>query len=429
MALAHGIRHCNLRDLSDVQQYSAFLTCFVRIDICSSPSSIAFSKIANIARTTSVQVSIHITIFQSSIWQPMQCTHLKARIRLAPSCHSLCHRWAQPSGNRPGWHSATSQSLRRAQRSRIEAEGSSPLQNRSQTKASIISILDSLGYLPAILPGDQPERAQLDALVATLEQQPAADKAVFCTGAGGIHSKSAERYGDDDASSGSESSDTSRLGSERGTSSSSSAGSDKDGVNPELLGAWNLMYANNGTVVTRTRPAQFLSSISQVPGFGLSEITQELALSPSGTLLSWPDVTHSLDLSRQFRPTAILHDSNGTIFPSVCCSSDCVQRQIMFPVGSNCKFFMCSGDLESRNWALLGLGPFGTWKISIEGDWLPTSDPMTVDVRTLRKQSVALPYPLHFPLLFACNARMGWISLSADAHLAIARALPVQTLC
>ncbi len=45
-------------------------------------------------------------------------------------------------------------------------------------------------------------------------------------------------------------------------------------VSPLLLGEWQLVYASNGTVVTRTAAAQLLLQAAQLPGVGLDDITQ-----------------------------------------------------------------------------------------------------------------------------------------------------------
>lgn len=48
------------------------------------------------------------------------------------------------------------------------------------------------------------------------------------------------------------------------------------GPRPELSGEWTLIYASNGTVVTRTPPAQLLSMLGNLGGIGIQEITQSL---------------------------------------------------------------------------------------------------------------------------------------------------------
>lgn len=43
-----------------------------------------------------------------------------------------------------------------------------------------------------------------------------------------------------------------------------------------------------------------------------------------------------------------------------------------------------AGELTASNWAILGLGPFGTWRIEINGIWLPTAEATTVDVSPVK---------------------------------------------
>ncbi|KXZ55858.1 hypothetical protein GPECTOR_2g1409 [Gonium pectorale] len=91
------------------------------------------------------------------------------------------------------------------------------------------------------------------------------------------------------------------------------------GVSPLLLGEWDLVYASNGTVVTRTAPAQLLLTASQLPGVGLDEITQVLSLSETGALVA-------------------------------------------------------------SNTAVFGFGPLGSWRIGIEGVWRDAGDGRTARV-------------------------------------------------
>lgn len=48
------------------------------------------------------------------------------------------------------------------------------------------------------------------------------------------------------------------------------------GASESLLGEWSLVFASDGTVVTRTAPAQLLAQLATVPGVGLSDIQQQL---------------------------------------------------------------------------------------------------------------------------------------------------------
>jgi len=79
---------------------------------------------------------------------------------------------------------------------------------------------------------------------------------------------------------------------------------------PRLLGSWDLLYASNGTAVTRASPVQALVAASQLPGVGVADIKQ-------------------------------------------CLSTD------------------QEGCIQASNEAEFGLGPFGTWRVAILGKWLP----------------------------------------------------------
>jgi hypothetical protein len=61
-------------------------------------------------------------------------------------------------------------------------------------------------------------------------------------------------------------------------------GSDGEPTSRLLFGSWKLIYASNGTVVTRTALAQALVAASSLPGVGLRDIQQNL-LSTAGELL------------------------------------------------------------------------------------------------------------------------------------------------
>eukprot|EP00884_Botryococcus_braunii_P009827 jgi/Botrbrau1/18846/Bobra.177_2s0008.2 len=87
----------------------------------------------------------------------------------------------------------------------------------------------------------------------------------------------------------------------------------------DLSGEWQLVYASNGTVVTRTAAAQLFDRLSSLPGVGLYDIVQRLILS--------------------------------------------------------------DGVLEADNSAEFGVGLLGVWRISISGTWTPDQqDPQSVQV-------------------------------------------------
>jgi hypothetical protein len=57
------------------------------------------------------------------------------------------------------------------------------------------------------------------------------------------------------------------------------------GAAPSLLGDWRLVFASDGTVVTRAAPAQLLAQLAgALPGFGLSDIQQQLETPAPGGL-------------------------------------------------------------------------------------------------------------------------------------------------
>lgn len=53
---------------------------------------------------------------------------------------------------------------------------------------------------------------------------------------------------------------------------------------PLLFGCWKLLYASNGTVVTRTVLVQSLSAASAIPGVGLRNVQQRLSKSAGNYL-------------------------------------------------------------------------------------------------------------------------------------------------
>lgn len=90
-------------------------------------------------------------------------------------------------------------------------------------------------------------------------------------------------------------------------------------ADPLLLGQWVLVYASNGTVVTRSTPAQIILAASQLPGVGLQDIQQQLNI-----------------------------DSTG--------------------------------EVSTTNQAVFGLGPFGQWRVGVNGIWRSKGDGKTAKV-------------------------------------------------
>eukprot|EP00798_Chlamydomonas_sp_ICE-L_P032527 gene32527-17241_t len=88
-------------------------------------------------------------------------------------------------------------------------------------------------------------------------------------------------------------------------------------VDNNMLGFWKLVYASNGTAVTRTEVARLLVAASKrLPSTGLFDVSQELSTDPGGAI-------------------------------------------------------------RSSNTAVFGLGPLGSWRIGIEGSWRNTGDGRT----------------------------------------------------
>jgi len=95
---------------------------------------------------------------------------------------------------------------------------------------------------------------------------------------------------------------------------------DAPGAPASLLGDWALVFASDGTVVTRTPPAQALAQLASLPGVGLSDIRQGLEAPAAADK----------------------------------------------PAGAG---MTCSNAMT------VGLGPFGTWSVRIKGHWLTCHDP------------------------------------------------------
>lgn len=100
---------------------------------------------------------------------------------------------------------------------------------------------------------------------------------------------------------------------------------DAPGAAESLLGEWSLVFASDGTVVTRAPPAQLLVQLASIPGLGLSNIQQQIDNPVPG---------------------------GGS------------QGDILAGAGVSCS-----------NGLSIGLGPFGTWQVRVKGHWLTTHQP------------------------------------------------------
>ncbi|KAG2498285.1 hypothetical protein HYH03_003546 [Edaphochlamys debaryana] len=148
-------------------------------------------------------------------------------------------------------------------------------------------------------------------------------------------------------------------------------------VAPVLLGDWELVYASNGTVVTRTGLAQLLLSASQLPGVGISDITQSLSLNDKGNLVA----------------------SNSAVF---------------------------------------GFGPLGGWRVGIEGVWRDSGDGKTArvlfdQVSVKPVSALGLPVPSWLPAATLNSGGLGgggsgenrsgadWVTTFVDRDLRVGR--------
>ncbi|PSC74132.1 Alkylglycerol monooxygenase [Micractinium conductrix] len=101
----------------------------------------------------------------------------------------------------------------------------------------LLTAVKSLGYPAAVFPGDEQQRAGIDAAIQTLEAATPTPSPLRQPGGG---------------------------------------------PSPLLLGEWKLVYASSGTYVTRTTVAQALLAASRLPGCGVADIQQSLDRSLEG---------------------------------------------------------------------------------------------------------------------------------------------------
>jgi hypothetical protein len=103
---------------------------------------------------------------------------------------------------------------------------------------------------------------------------------------------------------------------------------------PALLGDWQLVYASDGTYVTRTGAAQALLAASQLPGVGVADIRQALQLPGDA-------------------------DDPANTGSSSAGSSG----------GGGGGSGGGGTQLRTSNAACFGLGPLGEWEVCIQGVW------------------------------------------------------------
>ena len=162
---------------------------------------------------------------------------------------------------------------------------------RRRLEDRMAALVGSLGSV-AVLPGDEEQRTEIDALVRELE----ALTPIWRPMGGG------SRY------------DWARSSELRGVATG-------PGPRPELDGVWRLVYASDGTYVTRSPPAQALRALSALPlGFGVRDIRQKLRVDAR------------------------------------------------------------EGVVRAANIAVIGLGPGGEWKVAVRGTWAPQGDGIVADV-------------------------------------------------
>ncbi|GBF90239.1 hypothetical protein Rsub_03372 [Raphidocelis subcapitata] len=104
---------------------------------------------------------------------------------------------------------------------------------------------------------------------------------------------------------------------------------DTPGAAASLLGNWSLAFASSGTVVTRSPAAQLLAQMAALPGFGISNIGQQL------------DPATPLDPAAGNQPAQPL-------------------------AGAGVK---CSNQMR------LNLGPMGSWQVRVMGHWQSCHNP------------------------------------------------------
>lgn len=153
---------------------------------------------------------------------------------------------------------------------------------RKEVKARLTMSILSLGT-SAVLPGSEPERKTVDSLVRQMEsmnpvREPLGDlnsirTKVTWTFEEGKRKRPVYDWEDSQGFDARATYDTDSDFEDTVTTAS--------GPRSELLGEWALIYASNGTVVTRTTPAQLLSAFSTLPiGVGIESITQFLQVGP-----------------------------------------------------------------------------------------------------------------------------------------------------
>ncbi|KAI3429815.1 hypothetical protein D9Q98_010128 [Chlorella vulgaris] len=148
----------------------------------------------------------------------------------------------------------------RLQNHRLLAASSSANVNSDIAERALLTAVDSLGYPAAIFPGNEPARSGIDSSIAQLE-------------------------------------------------AATPTPSPLQPPSGRLLADWKLVYASDGTYVTRTAAAQALVAVSKLPGVGVADIQQSLSESTA------------------------------------------------------------SSQLQTSNSAYFGLGPLGDWEVCINGVW------------------------------------------------------------
>ncbi|GIL70399.1 hypothetical protein Vretimale_3589 [Volvox reticuliferus] len=167
----------------------------------------------------------------------------------------------------------------------------------AETKKELNFLLQTLGYPNTVLPGEPQAKSEIDKVLHRLEAlTQAPEPLIWHQQPGGIL-----------------------------------------GVSPLLLGEWELVYASNGILVTRTAPAELVRTASRLPGVGISDITQTLSLNQSGAVVA-------------------------------------------------------------NNSAVLGFGPLGSWQLGIQGVWRDSGDGKTarvlfdqVSVKPVAAMGLAVP--------------------------------------
>jgi hypothetical protein len=181
---------------------------------------------------------------------------------------------------------------------------------------------------------------------------------------------------------------------------------DAPGAAASLLGEWGLVFASDGTVVTRAAPAQLLAQLAgALPGFGLSDIQQRLETpapgalegrcAAGGRLLGRPGPTLEGQGGKARQQAGQPHSRLG--WGAHCCRGCCaapapasrahqlpqptpdvgplLRAHAPAPPPGDRPEAQAGAGVSCSNAVSIGLGPFGTWQVRVKGHWLTCHQP------------------------------------------------------